>query len=437
MSMLKAKPAAGSLGRQLEAREAVLLSFCDPLPEQCSRLRQLSANQWRKLLPWLDTSGLALYFLDRMVELRLCHLLPPAVLARLKQNLLDNNLRMHGIIDESIAIHREFQIAHLWYASLKGFSLWPHSVPKLELRSQLDLDFLVAENSAAEARRVLERRGYHLHGVNGRSWEFKTGEVPGTSLKDLYKDRPYRCVELHIERDIQGGFPLLKRTVKHEVLGICAPALSPADLFLGQGLHLYKHLCSEFSRTAHLLEFRRHILARREDGAFWRELKATAEENPQAALALGVVILLTTHVMGDFAPQLLTYWTVDRLPDSARLWVELYGYRSVFGDPPGSKLYLILQEGLASSGVPAKRTRRQVLLPLRLPPPITRRQANDTLAVRFRRQRMQLCFICSRLRFHLVEGIRYRWQSRRWRQLMRQRTPSASPVESCSSTNLP
>ena len=43
------------------------------------------------------------------------------------------------------------------------------------------------------------------------------------------------------------------------------PVLSPVDLFLGQGLHAYKHVCSEFSRVAHLLEFRRHVLARRDD----------------------------------------------------------------------------------------------------------------------------------------------------------------------------
>jgi Uncharacterised nucleotidyltransferase len=419
-----------SPGRQLQLREAVLLSFCDPLPEQCARLRQMSANEWQKLLPWLDTSGLALYFLDRMAGLQMCYLLPPAVLARLQQNLIDNTERMRGMIDESIAIHREFQSAHLWYATLKGFSLWPHSVPRPQLRSQLDLDFLVAEKSAAEARQVLERRGYHLRAVSGRSWEFKTDEIPGTSLKDLYKNVPYRCVELHVETNLPGHPSLLGRTVKLDFHGICASALSPADLLLGQGLHLFKHVCSDFSRTAHLLEFRRHVLARREDDAFWREVQSIAEENPRAPLALGVVTQLITQVMGDFAPESLTDWTVKRLPDSARLWIELYGSRSVYASFPGSKLYLLLQEELASVGIAAKRPRRRVLLPLRLPPPITRASENDTLPMRFRRHRVQLRFICSRLRFHIVEGIRYAWESLRWRQRVNCRQRSLSPLDS-------
>ena len=58
------KNASRPLSRELLAREAVLLTFCDPLPEECSRLLSLSAKQWRDMLYWLDISGLALYFLD-------------------------------------------------------------------------------------------------------------------------------------------------------------------------------------------------------------------------------------------------------------------------------------------------------------------------------------------------------------------------------------
>ncbi len=403
-------------------REAVLLTFCDPLPEQYARLWQLSADEWQPLLHWLDTSGLALYFLDRVVELQLGELLPRPVMGRLQQNLIDNTERTRGMTDEAIAIHSDFQSARLSYATLKGFSLWPHSVPKPQLRSQLDLDFLVAETSLQPARQILERRGYHLRAVSGRSWEFKTSAPPATSLKDLYKNVPYRSVELHVETNLHGRPSLLGRTVKRRFHGICAPALSPADLLLGQGLHLYKHVCSEFSRTAHLLEFRRHVLARREDDAFWRELESIAEENPRAALGLGVVTHLIERVMGEFAPKALNDWTVKQLPDSARLWIEMYGPRSVFASFPGSKLYLLLQREIASAGAPEKRTLRRSLLPLRLPPSISPASANDTFQVRLRRYRVQLRFICFRLRFHLVEGVRYIYESLRWQRSLREAT---------------
>ncbi len=51
------------LSKEQLLREAVLLMFSDPLPKQCGRLEKLTDRQWQRLLPWLDISGLALYFL--------------------------------------------------------------------------------------------------------------------------------------------------------------------------------------------------------------------------------------------------------------------------------------------------------------------------------------------------------------------------------------
>ncbi len=434
MSILHTSTSPQSLARKLQAREAVLLIFCDPLPEQYARLWHLSDNEWQQLLHWLDTSGLALYFLDRVLELQLNDLLPRAVMARLQQNLIDNTERLRGMVDESIEIQREFQSSNLSYALLKGFSFWPHSVPKLQLRSQLDLDFLVAENSASQARQILERRGYRLHLVSGNSWEFKTGQIPQASLKDLYKNGPHRCVELHVETNANADSSLLARTVKRRFHGICMPVLSPADLFLGQGLHAFKHVCSDYSRTAHLLEFRRHVVAHRDDHAFWSELQSLAAKNPSASVALGVVTLLITHTMGEFAPAPLTRWTVDRLPDSARLWIDLYGRRSVFASFPGSKLYLLLQRELAHLGVPGKRTLWRALLPLRLPPPISPAAANDPLPMRLRRYWLQSRFVCFRLRFHVVEGAHYLWELSRWRRHMKVRLHAITPLETSRSS---
>jgi hypothetical protein len=422
MSTLNTNIAPNSLSREQLIRETVLLTFCDPQPERCRQLLNISRREWGRLLRWLDISGLALYFLDRMMELQLCNRLPSGVLGRLQQNLRDNIERTRGMIAESVAIQQEFQEARLSYATLKGFSLYPYSVSKPELRHQFDLDFLVAEKSASEARQILERRGYRLYAVSGRSWEFKRNEIPDIPLKDLYKNLSSWCLELHVEANNPGRPLLLERIETRQFHGIRMPVLSPVDLFLGQGLHAYKHVCSEFSRAAHLLEFRRHVLVRRDDDTFWDELQSIAEEDARASLGLGVVTLLITHVMGDFAPAVFTNWTVRHLPRSARLWVELYGRRTVLESFPGSKLYLLLQRELESAGVPAKRSLRQALLPSRLPPTVIRASANETLPLRIRRYRMQLHLILSRLRFHIVEGLRYTWESYRWRQYMNRLT---------------
>lgn len=403
-------------GEQL-ARLAVLLTFCDPLPEQCLQMLTLSSKEWSKLLRWLDISGLALYFLNRLAELKLCDLLPPAVFTRLHLNLIDNAERTRGMISESIAIQSEFQKSGLSYAILKGLSFWPSSVPEPELRLQFDLDFLVGQRSAREARRILERRGYRLYAVDGRSWEFKLNERPGVSLKDIYKHMRSYAVELHVESSVQDIPSPLDRLEWRELHDTSMPVLSPVDLFLGQGLHAYRHICGEFSRASHLLEFRRHVLSRRDDKEFWTDLEWAARGNPQASIGLGVVTLLITQVMGDFAPEALTRWTVDRLSAPVRLWVEMYGRQAVLGSYPGSKLYLLLQSELEVAGIFGKRPVRRSLLPSGLPPMVIRAFPNEPPSVRLCRYFMQLQLIFARMRFHIAEGLRFTLESRRWRRM--------------------
>jgi hypothetical protein len=247
-------------------------------------------------------------------------------------------------------------------------------------------------------------------------------ETPGIALRDIYKASPSHAVELHIESSNPEGSSPLERAELRNLCGCRMPVLSSVDLLLGQGLHAYKHICSEFSRTSHLLEFRHHVLARRDDHVFWNELQTAADGNPRASLGIGVVTLLISRMIGDFAPKELTDWTVRRLPRSAELWVEAYGYRSVLGSFPGTKLYLLLQAELEAAGVPAKRSLRQALLPSRLPAPVIRPFPNELPSVRLARYRMQLAVIMLRLRFHIVEGIRYRWEIRRWRRFLKQAT---------------
>jgi hypothetical protein len=406
-----------------QLREAVLLAFCDPMPAECERLQNLSSREWQSLLTWLDTSGMALYFVDRLTQLGRREMLPPAVLARLQQNLVDNIERTSSMIAESTAIHLSIQNAGLSYAVLKGFSLWPVSVPKPELRSQLDLDFLISAGSAPEARRILEARGYRLAAISGRSWEFKSGTPGKASLKNLYKPTLHRSVELHLEMTDCEPDSLLARTGKLCFHGICMPVLHPVDLFLGQGLHLYKHVLGEFWRTAHLIEFRRHVLARYDDKAFWQDLRWLSEGNLRATVGLGVIVLLISHTMGDFAPEELTSWTTDALPIRIRLWVERYGRQAVFASHPGGKLYLVLQQELERAGLTAKRSVSHALLPKRLPPAIAHASANETLFAGLVRYRRQAVFILFRLRFHLVEGVRYLWESSRWQQYVNGRDP--------------
>jgi Uncharacterised nucleotidyltransferase len=435
MQTFRTDAVSQSLGRPRQLREAILLTFCEPVPAECDLLWNVSDREWKQLLYWLDTSGLALYFLDRMTQLELCEMLPQPVLSRLQQNLVDNTGRMEAMIGESTAIQQDFQNAGLSYAMLKGFSLWPISVPKLELRSQLDLDFLITETNAAKARQLLEDRGYVLQATSGRSLEFHISQNDAPTLKDLYKATQQRKVELHIETGNAGSRHLLPCVEKLCLNGVCMPVLPPTELFLGQGLHLYKHVCSESFRVAHLIEFRRHIIARYDDDPFWRQLRELAEDNPRNSVGLGLVILLISSVMGNFAPEGFTCWTVDRLPAAARLWVELYGHRAVFAGFHGSKLYLLLQKELQQESFPAKRSVLQALLPRRLPPVVMHGAPGETVPQRIRRYCRHVHFIFFRLRFHVVEGFRFLGESVRWRQHLNELERSVPNVSRCEAAS--
>jgi hypothetical protein len=397
-------------------REAVLLAFCTPLPDECVRLRGLSQGQWRRLLLWLDYSGLALYFLDRINELQICDWLPAEALDGLRQRQIDNAERTRTLIEESIDLQKEFQQAGLRYAVLKGLSNWPVSTPRADLRSQFDLDFLIAEEDLDEGRRTMERRGYRLYSTTGMSWEFRRNERPGLSIKDIYKPMPSFLVELHTKDRRPGQRRLLDHTETRELFGMSMPVLSPADQFISQGLHAFKHVCTEFPRASHLLEFRRHVIARAKDAGFWSEVRDLAQCDPNAPMRLGAVILLISGVMGEFAPHELTHWTTDQIPREVALWIELYGKRTVLARFPGSKLYLLLQRELGRACPLPVRPIHRKIVPLYLPLPVVHAAPNETLRVRTSRYRMQLEVILTRAYFHIVQGARCYWELRRFRR---------------------
>jgi hypothetical protein len=405
------------MSRAMQLREAALLVFCEPAPAECASLAHLSAREWKQLLHWLDTSGLALYFLDRLSELNISNVLPPHVLQRLNKNVSDNTERIEEMISESVAIQAAFQEAGLSYAVLKGFSLWPVSVPRLELRSQLDLDFLIAREHADRAREILEATGYRLRASDGRNLDFSADEGRTRSLMTMYEAGRIRSAELHIESVPPGQASLLSRTETVTFRNFRMQVLPPHDLLLGQGLHLYKHVCSQFVRAAHLLEFRRHVVARHDDSDFWHELQDRFSTQPYVCLRLGVVVLLITRVMGKFAPQQLTCWTVDELPAAARLWIGHYGRQIALAAFPGTKLYLLLEQELEAAGLPARHSIRDALLPRRLPQPVVHAVPGESLRSRLDRHLRQFQFNCFRLRFSVLEGIRFFRESARWKRM--------------------
>jgi hypothetical protein len=383
-------------------------------------LSQITSQEWKRLLTWLDTSGLALYFFDRVRKVGRLNMLPQFVIKRLERNLRHNTERTRGLTGESIAIQRGFQSAGIRYAVLKGISLCPVAVPQPELRHQFDLDYIVAQTDLDKARKELERLGYRVHALGERCWEFKKGETPYVSAKDLYKDLAYRGVELHLGSSAMGAASQLD-SVTGQVLGdITMPLLAPIDLFIAHAMDVFKDVCGSFTRASHLLEFYRHVLTRFDDDSFWAELRRRVAGDRKTRFGIAVVNHLAETLMGTFAPDVLTIWTVQELSPAIRLWVKRYGRDSVFAEPPGTKLYLLLRRELEREGILPQQKIMTSLLPAQLPQVVVRGFHGEHLSTRIARYNAQIRFVLSRLRFHCVEGLRFAFESYRWeRQLER------------------
>ncbi len=401
--------------------DAVVATFCDSAERSRERLAVFKYRDWARTYYWLDASGMALYFLDELQTLGIEDALPAEVLARLRQNLADNQMRSSAVFTEFTEINRAFQQAGILYSNLKGFTLSPESCPNPVLRCQLDLDFLVDGRHLELCKKILAKAGYRLTAATGTVWEFKAGSSELASIEDHYKPKPQRSVELHFAASaLDGCSPLrderLDRLRLHFLNGIAFPALSVGDLFVGQALHLFGHLRSACTRLAWLLEYKRHVSVRYGDQEFWREVEECSQTQPQAPIAIGLVTLLSSQIFAGRTPDLLESWTLERLPAAVRLWVEHYGRRALLADFPGTKLYLLLEDELARGDSSWQKKKCASLLPLHRVPTIVYAGPDDNVLKWLRREVYQTRFVLFRLRFHVLEGLRYMIEFTRWKR---------------------
>jgi hypothetical protein len=325
------------------------------------------------------------------------------------------------LYEEFTRINCAFQNSHLQYAALKGFALIPDYCSDPSLRCQFDFDFLIHPSDACNCTKALRFLGYQLTHAGESDWELKAGTDRLPSVHDLYKVKPQQSVELHFgighSRPASALSGDLLNRLRHRSLhGITFPSLSPADMFLGQAFHLFRHIGSEWTRFSWLLEYRNFVRAHHEDHALWNEVHLRAADMQDSALAVGTATLLSSMAFGKFAPPALTGWTVRTLSEPVRIWIERYGWDVLLADFPGTKLYLLLQRELMSDERAWTQTRRARLLPLHRSPRVVH-PSDNAKGLRPRTLVTQLKFSAFRLRFHLIEGLRYMVESRRWKRI--------------------
>jgi Uncharacterised nucleotidyltransferase len=386
------------------------------------RFEAFHEQDWSRSSNWLHTSGLALYFLSRVRELGIVEVLPPRVLRELEDAHSENRARTEAMFDEFVRVNMAFQRATLSYANLKGFSLAPRACPDPSYRYQHDLDFLVSPRDAERCRQVVVSLGYRLKREYDGSWEFVAGTPEVLSMRDLYRMRSERTLEIHFvsarEQDESGSYgDRLLRLQLQVWNGFEFPALSECDKLLGQAQHLFRHLQSEWTRAAWMLEFTTAIRSHEGNTAFWVDTVTLLREMPQRMVGTGFASLIATRAFGATLPDPYFAATVGQLPRHVRLWADRYQEDVVFAKHPGSKLYLLLQDVLSQDCARSRTQRRKKLFPVHLPPRVPSAQEGNT-RMRLKGVFAQMRFTLERLRFHVTSGFRYKIESARWKKLV-------------------
>jgi hypothetical protein len=401
--------------RTRELKEAIVASFSAEGDDVAMGLGGFTEADWKSVLWWLDISGMAIYFLDQTRRVGVTSLIPLAVEGDLAERSQRNRLRIQALKEEACTLAQWLENESIPYALLKGITLTPDSVSDPALRCQTDMDFLVAKESESLAFECVRRLGYKLHAKSGNTLELRAGEAGLPDMAKMYSVHAQRALELHLLPKENGISDLLNRRTTRDFDGAPIATLSPADILVQQALHLLKHLCGEHTRLSWVLEFWRHVEARRFDQKFWAEAEIFAAEEMNGDLALGAALWLADEFFGGASMELPMQWKAEALPPRIRRWLRLYARELLLGDSIGSKLYVLLRSEVPCRTEDIKKSHR-FLFPHYMPARITQPRAGERLGERWVRYVIEGEFFLRRIRFHVVEGFRYTIEASRWRR---------------------
>lgn len=336
------------------------LSFSNQNSQASPAIEKFTRHDWNCVRRWMDDSGLAFYFLQRLIDRNATRLVPAWFLSRLQRNFSSNQARVDDMSTRFQSINKGFDEAGVRYAVVKGFSLVPEFCPDAALRHQADLDYLIDPQSLPAAQRVLVGAGYEPK--DSISTKESTFISPGAkaSRNDLqYSPAAGHAVELHT--DIWDGemyglqqIPQLfqvDRAGMHHWNGPAFFALSDVDTFLLEILHACHHLFGHWIRMSCLFEIGYFLNRHASDAGLWSKVERRVQDNAVVRELVVVVAQLVQQLFAPSLPPLIFDWAT-RVRPPIRVWIENYARSWAFCELPvheftlfpGSKLVLFLQQ---------------------------------------------------------------------------------------------
>lgn len=403
-------------------------------------LSRFSPAQWRRLLPWLHASGIALYFWERMRSNGEQDVAPRDMQKVLEECLRMNRKRVDVMKREFSSVNQALSKGGIHHAALKGFSLIPEYCPDPALRTQYDLDFLIAPESAELADSCLRRAGFvrkegsrcsHPVVYLGAHRKIR----PPRHAGDLYSPCITNSIEVHTRlweaenENVSFEFPAdpLVRVRNRDWNGMRFASLSTEEALLFQVLHAFRHMLNNRCRLSIFLEIAQFVETHSSATVFWTSFAALLKERVRLGNAAAVVIYLARSLFDCRMAAKLTLLLETSLPPAMDLWLSRYGIRSAMENFASRKDSLYLHELFVDNTRAWRFQRRSKLFPLQMP-----RTQRDLALVgqspahgahefrrRVRAHYKDMLYFATRFRFHTSSGARYVWGLPAWKSVVR------------------
>ena len=399
-------------------------------------LRYASSREWQRTMTWLDHTGLALYFLQR-VQTDAVSSLPGDVLLQLRQRRKNNEQRVARLKEIFESIIGGFENNGVGYAALKGFSLTPEYCADPCNRAQSDLDYLIARNSIADARRVLSEQGYVLKRQEGEEFSFWIPAPEPTDAAQQYSPNGPWMIELHLSTWDQSLFriplkipePSFGALRTHQCSDLKFPCLPASLAFAGQILHSFKHVLDGWIRLSWLFEIARFLHDRSDDRLFWQEFDQIVTAEPLLAEFVAIITCLAVDLFEPRVPVSVQQYVRDLQP-TVKVWLEEYAPGWLFEKLPKheicffsrSKLSMFLKELYCAPHADCRADDLRVLFPFRSVKRLVQKRSLQSTAMRSLAYKSRSFAL--RSIYHAGATLRYMWELPRWRhrvQLLRAR----------------